>query len=441
MSKKIWTKTSSDTQYIDSIDAFTVGKDIEFDALLAEYDIIGTKAHVKMLRKVGLISSEEEEALQGELDKMQIKVRQNSLTIDQGVEDIHSQIEFNLISALGDMGKKVHTGRSRNDQVLLAIKLYLRHELHEAAKLVSNLFDTLLRLADQHQTHLMPGYTHYQIAMPSSFGLYFSAFAEALSEDMEVMALALSVVSKNPLGTGAGYGSSFPLDRDFTTQELGLPLMNINAIYAQMTRGKAEKTVAIAVAALAATIGRLANDICLFTNQNFGFMSFPDAFTTGSSIMPHKKNPDVFELIRGKCSRLQAVPNEITLLMNNLMTGYNREYQLTKQIVFPALQELKNCIDILNFVIPHVEINENILKDNKYEYLFTVEKINELMLQGMNFRDAYRNVGASIENNTYRYEGEPLQHTHKGSIGNLALDEISARFNEVYSAFTGAGDN
>ncbi len=432
---KLWAKDVANQQYLEIIEQFTVGRDTEFDLYLAEFDLLGTKAHVKMLNKIEFLTDEELQQIVSELDRMYLLAKERKLEIRAGVEDIHSQIELELTEKIGEAGKKIHTGRSRNDQVLLAIKLYLRSEIKQMSRLIKTLFETLIDLAQQHQKKLMPGYTHFQIGMPSSFGLWFSAFAESLSEDLELLATAYSVVSKNPLGSGAGYGSSFPLDRDFTTAELGLKQMNVNAIYAQMTRGKSEKIVAMAMASVAATIGKLANDVCLFINQNFGFVSFPSELTTGSSIMPHKKNPDVFELIRGKSSRIQALPNELTLLQNNLMTGYNRDYQLTKEIVFPAIQDLKNSLQILNFMLLHIEVSENILHDTKYDYLFSVEKINELMLSGSSFRDAYREVGNSIENGTYNYRKSELSHTHKGSIGNLALDEITAQFEKVYSIF------
>lgn len=433
---KLWAKDVANQQYLEIIEQFTVGKDTEFDLYLAEFDLLGTKAHVKMLNKIGFLTDEELQQIVSELDRMYLLAKERKFEIRAGVEDIHSQIELELTEKIGEAGKKIHTGRSRNDQVLLAIKLYLRSEIKQMSKLIKTLFETLIDLAQQHQKKLMPGYTHFQIGMPSSFGLWFSAFAESLSEDLELLATAYSVVSKNPLGSGAGYGSSFPLDRDFTTAELGLKQMNVNAIYAQMTRGKSEKIVAMAMASVAATIGKLANDVCLFINQNFGFVSFPSELTTGSSIMPHKKNPDVFELIRGKSSRVQALPNELTLLLNNLMTGYNRDYQLTKEMLFPAIQDLKNSLQILNFMLLHIEVSENILHDTKYDYLFSVEKINELMLSGSSFRDAYREVGNSIENGTYNYRKSELSHTHKGSIGNLALDEITAQFEKVYSVFS-----
>ncbi len=430
--KKLWEKEGANKDFQKIIEKFTVGKDREFDTLLAKFDVLGNKAHVKMLNSIGFISDEENEAVQKELDEMLVLAERDELKIDDDVEDIHSQIEFNLTKKLGDAGKKIHTGRSRNDQVAMDIKLYLRSEIQEIAALTKSLFDQLLRLAEAKKDILMPGYTHYQIAMPSSFGMWFSAFAESLSEDLELLSTAYSSANKNPLGSGAGYGSSFPLDRELTTNELGFQGLNINAIYAQMTRGKTEKFLAFAMSSIAATIGKMANDICLYSNQNYGFFSFPSELTTGSSIMPHKKNPDVFELIRGKSSRIQSVPNELTLLINNLSTGYNRDYQLTKEVLFPAIVHLKASLEIFEFMIQHIIINENILDDKKYDYLFSVEKINELMISGKSFREAYREVGNSIENGTYQYERKNLNHTHIGSIGNLDLASINKQFQKIF---------
>lgn len=428
---KLWAKDAANQNYLEIIEKFTVGNDREFDRLLAKFDILGTKAHVKMLNKIGFLGDEDLQNILTELDEMYTSAKDNQLEIEDGIEDVHSQIEFNLTRKLGEAGKKIHTGRSRNDQVLLAIKLFLKSEVSEIAQLSKQLFETLMQLAEKNKDVLMPGYTHFQIGMPSSFGLWFSAYAESLSEDIELLLAAKNIVSKNPLGSGAGYGSSFPLDRDFTTTELSLKEMNINSVYAQMTRGKSEKILAFAIASIAASIGKMSNDICLFINQNFGFISFPTELTTGSSIMPHKKNPDVFELIRAKSSRIQSLPNELTLLTNNLLSGYNRDYQLTKEILFPGIKDLKDCLGIFSFMLEQIEVKKDILEDKKYEYLFSVEKINELMLGGKNFRDAYREVGNSIEDGTYSYTPKDLVHTHKGSIGNLCLDEISAKFNSV----------
>ena len=433
--KKLWAKDSSNLKYLEIIEKFTVGNDKDFDVLLAQYDILGTKTHCKMLTKIGFLTEKENDSIQKELDEMNVLAKQNQLLINSGVEDIHSQIEFNLTEKLGDAGKKIHTGRSRNDQVLLAIKLFLAAEIKSIAKLSKSLFERLMILSETHKSVLMPGYTHFQIGMPSSFGLWFSAFAESLSEDLEVLAAALSVVQKNPLGSGAGFGSSFPLDRDFTTKELNLEKMNVNSVYAQMTRGKSEKITAMAMSTLASTLGKLAYDICMFSNQNYGFIGFPTELTTGSSIMPHKKNPDVFELIRAKSARIQSLPNELTLLTNNLPSGYHRDFQLTKKIIFPGIQELKDCLEIFEFMLQHIEVKNDILKDEKYDYLFSVEKINELVMNGASFREAYREVGNAIENGTYHYRNDDLKHTHIGSIGNLCLEEITRNFEEVFRKF------
>ncbi|MGZ5272902.1 MAG: argininosuccinate lyase, partial [Kaistella sp.] len=393
------------------------------------------KAHCNMLAKIGFLTETENSAIQKELDEMFVLAKDNLLTINDGVEDIHSQIEFNLTQKLGDAGKKIHTGRSRNDQVLLAIKLYLAAEIKEIAQLSKNLFETLIALSETHKAALMPGYTHFQIGMPSSFGLWFSAFAESLSEDLEVLAAALSVVQKNPLGSGAGFGSSFPLDRDFTTKALNLEKMNINSVYAQMTRGKSEKITAMAMSTVAGTLSKLAYDICMFSNQNYGFIGFPNELTTGSSIMPHKKNPDVFELIRAKSARIQSLPNELTLLTNNLPSGYHRDFQLTKEIIFPGIQDLKDSLCIFEFMLQNIAVKDDILEDKKYDHLFSVEKINELVMNGASFREAYREVGNSIENGTYSYRNDDLKHTHKGSIGNLCLNEITQDFEEIFRKF------
>ena len=433
--KKLWAKDSSNSNLLEIIEKFTVGKDKDFDVLLAQYDILGTKAHCAMLAKIGFLTQGENISVQKELDEMYLLAKKNQLQINDGVEDIHSQIEFNLTQKLGDAGKKIHTGRSRNDQVLLAIKLCLAAEIKEIADLSKKLFDVLISLAETHKSSLMPGYTHFQIAMPSSFGLWFSAYAESLSEDLELLATSLSVVQKNPLGSGAGFGSAFPLDRDFTTASLHLEKMNINSVYAQMTRGKSEKITAMAMSTIASTLGKLAYDICMFSNQNYGFISFPSELTTGSSIISHKKNPDVFELIRAKSARIQSLPNELTLLTNNLPSGYHRDFQLTKEIIFPGIQDLKDCLTIFELMLKNIQIKENILNDEKYDYLFSVEKNKELVIDGMSFREAYREVGNSIEDGTYHYRNDDLKHTHKGSIGNLCLEEITQNFEEIFVKF------
>lgn len=421
---KLWQKNSGDAgETARLIEQFTVGRDTEFDLLLAEHDVTGSLAHAEMLHSIGLLSDDEWKLIERELKTIRSEIIAGNFSIEEGVEDIHSQVELLLTRRIGEAGKKIHSGRSRNDQVLLDIKLYLRAELKILSKEVHHLFEQLIRLAGTHKDKLLPGYTHLQIAMPSSFGLWFGAYAESLTDDMEWVQAAYNICNKNPLGSGAGYGSSFPLDRELTTRLLGFESPNYNAVYAQMTRGKSEKAVAVALAAVAATLSKLAYDVCLYMNQDFGFISFPDELTTGSSIMPHKKNPDVFELIRAKCNVIQALPNELTLLLNNLPSGYHRDLQLTKESLFPAIGELLSCLRMTGFMLQHIRVKEAILDREKYLHLFSVERVNELVLQGVPFRDAYRQVGAEIEQGTFKKPGT-LQHTHAGSIGNLSLDGI-----------------
>jgi argininosuccinate lyase len=428
---KIWQKDSADTgEWSRLIEAFTVGRDLEFDLLLAEHDVAGSIAHTQMLQHIGLLSAAEMDSIHTELRRILDDIRAGRFAIEPGVEDVHSQIELLLTRRIGETGKKIHSGRSRNDQVLLDIKLYLRAEIRAIAESVKTLFDLLLQLSEQHRDKLLPGYTHFQIAMPSSFGLWFGAYAESLCDDMELLVAAWNIADKNPLGSGAGYGSSFPLDRAMTTELLGFSGMNYNVVYAQMTRGKTEKALAMAMSCIAATLSKLAYDVCLYMNQNFGFLSFPDALTTGSSIMPHKKNPDVFELIRAKCNRIQALPNELTLLSNNLPSGYHRDMQLTKEILFPAIAELKSCAGMAAFMLQHVTVKDGILDDEKYRYLFSVEAVNAQVLAGTPFRDAYRNVGQAIEQDAFTPPKE-VQHTHEGSIGNLCNEAIGKRMEEV----------
>lgn len=418
---KLWQKENKNSSEI--IEKFTVGKDNELDMVLAEFDVIGSLAHAQMLESIGLLTNNELALIQKELNVILQEIKIGTFKIEEGVEDIHSQIELVLTQRIGDTGKKIHSGRSRNDQILLDIKLYLRFELKEITKLVVALFDELIKLSNGHKNKLLPGYTHLQLAMPSSFGLWFGAYAESLVDDMELLSAAYNVVNKNPLGSGAGYGSSFPLNRKMTTELLGFETMNYNVVYAQMTRGKSEKVVSMAMASFAATLSKLAYDVCLYMNQNFGFISFPDELTTGSSIMPHKKNPDVFELIRGKCNKIQALPNELTLLINNLPSGYHRDLQLTKESLFPAIQELKSCLEITGFMMNEIQVQDDILNDEKYKYLFSVEAVNTQVLSGVPFRDAYKNVGNAIENFDFNPEFK-LNHTHEGSIGNLCNTEI-----------------
>lgn len=418
---KLWQK--SHTQTAEKIEAFTVGRDKEFDLLLAEYDITGSIAHTQMLQHIGLLTEEELTRIHEALNRILQTVKEGTFRLDESVEDIHSQVELMLTEQIGETGKKIHSGRSRNDQVLTDIKLCLRAEMKALSVQVNGLFEQLLDQSETHRNKLLPGYTHFQLAMPSSFGLWFAAYAESLADDMELVQAAYHICNKNPLGSGAGYGSSFPLNRQETTSLLGFETMNYNVVYAQMTRGKTERTVAVALAAVAATLSKLAYDVCLYMNQDFAFISFPEALTTGSSIMPHKKNPDVFELIRAKCNRIQAVPNELTLLINNLPSGYHRDMQLTKEILFPAIRELYACIDMTGFMLKQIQVKDGLLEASKYEHLFSVERVNELVLQGVPFRDAYKRVGEEIANGTFKAPAS-LNHTHEGSIGNLCNEQI-----------------
>lgn len=431
---KLWSKENTSTSQL--IEAFTVGRDPEFDILLAAHDVQGSIAHVKMLAEAGLMQKEEMlQAVDG-LNEIAAQIAEGGFTIEPGIEDVHSQVEFLLTKKIGDIGKKIHSGRSRNDQVAVDIKLFLRAQLQETKDKVAQVFELLLHKSEQHKNVLLPGYTHLQIAMPSSFGLWFGAYAESLVDDLEMLAAAYAVTNKNPLGSGAGYGSSFPLKRDITTRLLEFEAMHYNSVYAQMSRGKTEKFVAVAIAAIAATIGRFAMDNCLYLNQNFDFISYPPELTTGSSIMPHKKNPDVYELIRAKCNRLQSVPNELTLLLTNLPSGYHRDLQLTKEILFPAINELKNCLDMTALMVSHVEVKENILSDEKYKYLFSVEAVNELVNKGIPFRDAYQQVGNQINDGKFNFDhSKPLNHTHEGSLGNLCNDQIAEAMNKVLARF------
>ncbi|MBO6186591.1 MAG: argininosuccinate lyase [Chryseobacterium sp.] len=433
--KKIWQKDNNATNIL--VNKFTVGKDLDFDERLAKYDVQGSIAHCKMLAEVGIISNEESIQMVSVLEEILAEIENEAFEIDKSAEDIHSQIEAILIEKLGDTGKKIHTARSRNDQVLLDIKLYLVDEIREITALTDELFQILIKLADQHKNVLLPGYTHLQIAMPSSFGLWFGAYAEALLDDVEMLFSVKNIINKNPLGSAAGYGSSFPIDRESTTHHLGFKSMNYNSVYAQMTRGKSEKMLSMAMATLAGTLGKFSYDICLYLSQNFDFISFPKEFTTGSSIMPHKKNPDIFELVRARCNRIQSLPNEFILLTNNLPSGYHRDMQLTKEILFPAIDSLKECLEILNYTLPNIQVKDGILEDEKYKYLFSVEKINEEVKNGSSFRDAYVKVGQEIENNEFDFEIGNLNHTHQGSVGNLCLDKIEYQFNKVKNKLLG----
>lgn len=433
--KKIWQKDDNATNKL--VNKFTVGKDLDFDERLEKYDVKGSMAHCKMLAEVGIISREESEQMLVVLDEILENIEKGNFEIDASAEDIHSKIESILIEKLGDTGKKILTARSRNDQVLVDIKLYLLDEIREITALTDEFFQILIKLAEQHKNVLLPGYTHLQIAMPSSFGLWFGAYAEALLDDVEMLFSVKNIINKNPLGSAAGYGSSFPIDRESTTYNLGFQSMNYNSVYAQMTRGKSEKMLSMAMATLAGTLGKFSYDVCLYLSQNFDFISFPKEFTTGSSIMPHKKNPDIFELVRARCNRIQALPNEFILLTNNLPSGYHRDMQLTKEILFPAIDSLKECLEILNYTLPNIQVKEGILEDEKYKYLFSVEKINEEVKNGSSFREAYVKVGQEIENNAFDFEIGNLHHTHQGSIGNLCLDKIEYQFNKLKGKLLG----
>lgn len=433
---KLWDKNTGNKQrdHAEIVEKFTVGNDRDFDKILTEYDILGNLAHAEMLSTVGLLKPEEWKQVEKELHNMLQTAREGTFKIEEGIEDVHSQVEYNLTQKLGDVGKKIHSARSRNDQVLVDLKLYLRAEIKNIAALVQHLFDTLQDLSEAHKDKLMPGYTHLQVAMPSSFGLWFGAYAESLTDDLEMLLAAYKVINKNPLGSAAGYGSSFPIDREFTTAKLGFATLNYNVVYAQMTRGKSEKTLALAMSGIAATLNKLAYDICLYMNQNFGFIRFPDSLTTGSSIMPHKKNPDVFELIRAKTTGIQSIPNELTLLTCNLPSGYHRDLQLTKESLFPGIEILKDCLQMTDFMLHHIEVKDDILKDPKYKYCFSVEAVHKEVLEGLPFRDAYRKIGEAIEKGDFSADTE-LHHTHLGSIGNLATQKIKENFDKVYQAF------
>ncbi|WP_332736902.1 argininosuccinate lyase [Flavihumibacter sp.] len=428
---KLWQKNISS---LAEVERFTVGNDRHFDAMMARHDVLGNMAHAIMLSEIGLLTESEKEQLLAELKRIHDTVKSGSFQIADGVEDVHSQVEFLLTAALGDTGKKIHSARSRNDQVLVDLKLFLRDELQSLAEAILPFFDLLQKKSDEFKDHLLPGYTHLQLAMPSSFGLWFGAYAESLVDDMIMLRAAYEVVNKNPLGSAAGYGSSFPINRTRTTQLLGFADLNHNVVYAQMGRGKAERIVAMAMANIADTLARLSMDACLYLNQNFGFISFPPELTTGSSIMPHKKNPDVFELIRSHANRIKALPNEIMMMTTNLPSGYHRDLQLLKENLFPAFGTLKDCIAMASLMLENIAVNDNILADEKYKYLFSVEEVNKLVLKGMPFRDAYKTVGLAIENGSYTYDTH-VAHTHEGSIGNLHNKEIEAAMEKVLAGF------
>lgn len=423
---KLWDKGLPTDQ---KIDMFTVGNDRQLDLVIAKYDIEATLVHAKMLHKIELLSDKDILGINTELNILLKKIKNGDFVIENQFEDVHSKIEFELTNKLGEAGKKIHTARSRNDQVLVAMHLYLKDELNQIKYLIKKLSQQLLINADAYKEVLLPGYTHLQIAMPSSFGLWFSAYAESFVDDLYFIDAALQVVDQNPLGSAAGYGSSFPIDREFTTRELGFKTLKYNVVAAQMSRGKSEKSTAFAMSSVAGTLSKMAMDVCLYMSQNFGFMSIPSEFTTGSSIMPHKKNPDVFELIRGKCNKIQALPYELSLLTNNLPSGYHRDLQLLKEGIIPAIQDLKASIEMAMYALKNVRINKNILEDSKYDYLFSVDTLNELVMQGMSFRDAYVKIGLDIENGTYKPE-KNTKHSHIGSINNLCLKNIEEKLEQ-----------
>jgi argininosuccinate lyase len=428
---KLWQKN---TESLKEVETFTVGKDRELDMFLAPYDVLGSMAHIKMLEKVGLLSEEELAELQKGLKDIYADIIAGNFSLEEGVEDIHSQVEFLLTKQLGDSGKKIHSARSRNDQVILDLKLFLRNEIEELVHDVNDFFELLLQQSEKFKDHLLPGYTHLQLAMPSSFGLWFGAYAESLVDDLITLHASWEVVNKNPLGSAAGFGSSFPIDRKLTTKLLGFDDLNYNVVYAQMSRGKTERVLSQALANIASTLSRMSMDTCLYLNQNFGFISFPDELTTGSSIMPHKKNPDVFELIRGHCNRIQALPNEILMMTTNLPSGYHRDFQLLKEHLFPAIKNLKDCIRMATLMFENIEVKKDILSDEKYKYLFTVEEMNKLVLEGMPLRDAYKKIGADVESETFKTE-KKLNHSHEGSIGNLQNEEIKRMMGNIIKRF------
>jgi argininosuccinate lyase len=428
---KIWQKNIDVNK---DIETFTVGRDRELDLEMAAFDVLGSLAHVEMLESIGLLSAEELNSVQTALKQIYKEIESGDFVIADAVEDVHSQVEWLLTQRIGEAGKKIHSGRSRNDQVLVDLKLYFRACIEEMVLNTSGLFEQLISLSNTHKDKLLPGYTHLQIAMPSSFGLWFGAYAESLVDDLELMLAAWKITNKNPLGSAAGYGSSFPLNRTMTTELLGFERLNYNVVYAQMGRGKTERILAQAMSSIAATLAKMAMDVCLFINQNFSFISFPAELTTGSSIMPHKKNPDVFELIRSRCNKIQALPNEIAMMTTNLPSGYHRDLQLLKEGLFPAITSLNECLQMATYMLQHIEVKDGILEDKKYAYLFSVESVNELALNGVPFREAYKIVGETIENGTFE-PGTAVNHVHEGSIGNLCNAEISGMMNDVLAQF------
>ena len=431
MGQKLWEKS---VQVNEEIDRFTVGRDREMDLYLAKHDVLGSMAHITMLESIGLLTADELKVLLEELKRIYATAEKGEFVIEDGVEDVHSQVELMLTRKLGDVGKKIHSGRSRNDQVLVDLKLFTREQIQKVAEAVEDLFRVLIAQSDKYKDVLMPGYTHLQIAMPSSFGLWFGAYAESLVDDMLFLQAAYKMCNRNPLGSAAGYGSSFPLDREMTTRLLGFDSMNYNVVYAQMGRGKMERNVAFALASIAGTVSKMAFDACMFSCQNFGFVKLPDECTTGSSIMPHKKNPDVFELTRAKCNKIQSLPQQVMMIMNNLPSGYFRDLQIIKEVFLPAFGELLDCLRMSAYIMERIKVNEHILDDDKYLYMFSVEEVNRLASEGMPFRDAYKKVGLDIETGKFTHSKE-VHHTHAGSIGNLCNDKISALMDQVWKGF------
>jgi argininosuccinate lyase len=428
---KLWQKTTNVNQLVED---FTVGRDTEFDVQMAAFDVLGSLAHTQMLESIGLMSAEDLQLVQKELKSIYADIEAGKFTIEAGVEDVHSQVEMLLTQRIGEAGKKIHSGRSRNDQVLVDLKLFFRHELQQVVEETTTLFRLLIELSEKHKDVLLPGYTHLQVAMPSSFGLWFGAYAESLADDLELVLAAYKITNKNPLGSAAGYGSSFPLNRTLTTELLGFDSLNYNVVYAQMGRGKTERIIAQALSSIAATLAKMAMDQAMYLSQNFAFVSYPDTLTTGSSIMPHKKNPDVWEIMRGKCNRLQALPNDVVMVTTNLPSGYHRELQLLKELLFPAFADLKNCLHMATFMLQNITVKADILNDPKYAYLFSVEEVNRMVLNGTPFRDAYKQVGLAIEQGNFNPEKQ-VNHTHEGSIGNLCNDEITAAMSKLLSSF------
>jgi argininosuccinate lyase len=429
---KLWTKGFDTSK---EIERFTVGKDREMDLMMAKFDVIGSLAHIKMLQSINLLTLEEHDILKKELLIILDEIKSNNFQIEENIEDVHSQVELLLTRRVGEIGKKIHSGRSRNDQVLLDLKLFIRDKITDVVKVSKEVFDTLIELSEKYKDVMMPGYTHYQVAMPSSFGLWFACWAESLIDDLTQLEAAYKITNKNPLGSAAGYGSSFPLDRTLTTELLGFDTLNYNVVYAQMGRGKVERIVSQAISSIAQTLSKMSQDVCLFTNQNYEFMKLPNEITTGSSIMPHKKNPDVFELVRAKCNKLSSLSYEITLITTNLSSGYHRDLQMIKESFMPAFDDLIDCLQISNYSLKQISVNKDILNDDRYKYLFSVEEVNNLVLQGKSFRDAYREVGDNIESGKYDFDNKTTNHTHEGSIGNLCNDQIRNQMQLIIEKF------